>query len=521
MCLFGMDGINSYSMVGSLLAFGAVGGCYALARNVGVGRLLSLALAIAFLSQTFFAVHTKGYGAAGFGFALLPAFCVFFQHLVNQQITCSSAAKSGLLVSIVMIFFAFLDGYSFVMAVASGVAIIAAYLICENANWRRHLSSLGILASATGVAFLLYKEYVPAVGLPGYPSSEFAKYSVHIPSLFWPTTDFSILFDCFGLSERRPATTFVGAGVGNHETVFLSLTALVLAVACGFVALPRVWRTVALLLIVGGSIMAIGPVLPESNGKITESQSVSSERAPLFRMPTYPLYTSVPGLDQMRATYRWIAVVKLGLWMLVCLFCGYLASRYAHGEALAFGLVALMILEVSANPFQQWTVGERQYKMADNLQRDLVLDLTAHVPSRSKLLVLPITNDFVVHSVAAKADIYTYNVAGDKNLLIAQSQRPDAISQVAKAGPCLLNSLSAAAEKGEIDFLAFRMFDSHRGLRGWIWPPTTAEVDENQSVAMELSRHLPESLIVKGKYFWFVDARHLDQPMLKEACDAD
>ena len=518
MFLFELDSIVSYSIVGSLFAAVALLGCYLCARNLGVGRWLSVALSITFLSQTFFAVHIMGYGATGFGFVLLPAFCALFQALMKHAVTHLAIALRLALMTLIMTFFAFLDGYAFIMVLACGTAIVAGFLISEHRSWRRHLVNAGILATATGIAYVAYTTYMPSIGLPGYPLSMFAALSVHLPSLVWPTTGYSMVFDHLGLSENRPGNLFIGAGLGNHETVFLSFTSMLLALVSLFLDLPRTWKLIGLLLIVGGLIMAIGPVLAESNGVIKDSQLTTAERAPILKMPTYFLYMSAPGLDQMRATYRWIAVVKLGLWILVCLCCARLAARFAFGSILALGLTALIALESSALPNRQWLLGRGQYEMAYAMQHDLTTDINDNVPAGSKLLVLPIANDFLIHSVAARAGVYTYNVAGDKNLLIAEAGRPILVDQIVRGGSCLVNNLRLAAQDGLIDFLAIRTFDSDRRTRGWIWPPTIPEIDDNRRVASELSHAIPESLIVKGDYFWFVDARRIDAEAAPTSC---
>lgn len=519
MQLFGIDAIASYFLVGTLFAFIALFGCYWLARGIGTGKALSLALAVAFLSQTFFAIHIKGYGATGYGFALLPAFCAYFQHMTVQRVSLRIKAIFAVAMCGIMIFFAFLDGYTFVMALACGVCFTAANLFFDADNMPTHLVNICILSLASAIAFILYKAYIPSEVLPDYSLDAFATLSLHLPSLLWPTAGFSPLFDTLGLSADRDPASYVGAGLGNHETVFLSFTAIILGLVSFRTAVSNTWRAIAALMILGGFIMAVGPVIPESNG-IVGVDGVMSGRTPLMPNLAYPLYTRVPGLDQMRATYRWIAVVKLGLWILVCLVCARLARRSMGEKVLAFVLVLLLLLEGSANPFFQWTFGRQQLAMAENLRRDLVGELVEHLPPKSRLLVLPITNDFVVHSVAAAADISTYNVAGDKNLLLAESKRSDIISRIAEVGPCFLRDLVDGAQHDQIDVVAFRMFDSHRGRYGWIWPPSAAEMEENRLVALELSRNVPEAAIEKGTYFWFIDARRIDRSLINEQCES-
>lgn len=517
MRLFGVDGIASYSFTGTLFAFIALGGSYSLARALGAGRALALALAVALLSQSFYSLHIQGYGALGFGFAFLPGVCSLFHHLSWRKANLYGAIIYAAVVSVTMIFLAFLDGYTFVMALACGIAFSTSYILFDRTNAAKHFINFLIISGSSAFAYVLYSRYVPEDGLPGYPLNIFAYLSLHLPSMFRPTTGYSVLYDFLGLSVQRPPTTYVGAGLGNHESVFLTITAIALVLVSFGLRVSNVWRAVALFLIFGGLLMAIGPIVPESTGVVGTSE-MTSIRAPIATSPAYPLYTMVPGLDQMRATYRWIAVVKLGVWILVGLVCSRLSKR-GYGQAtLAFGLVVVMMAEGSASLFRQWTAGRDLLVMATNLRMDLAGELTEHLPAESKLLVLPITNDFVIHSVAAKANMLAYNVGGDKNLLIANTLRPPIISRIAEVGPCFLRDLVEGAEQGKIDAVAFRVFDSHRGRYGWVWPPTAKEVEEDSRAASELSRNVPEAAIEKGKYFWFVDARRIDRSLVTKQC---
>lgn len=517
MWVFGLDGITSYSFVATIFAFVALGGSYSLARSLGAGKAIALALAVALLSQTFFPLHMQGYGAAGFGFALLPAVCVIFHRMGLRESSLRATAIYVVLVCAAMIFLAFLDGYTFIMALACGVSFTCAYLVFDAADRIKHLVSFCILSMSAAVAYLLYRRYVPDEGLPGYPLSIFAHLSLHLPSMFRPTAGYSILYDFLGLSVKRPPASYVGAGLGNHEAVFLTITSVILGLVALRLRLSNTWRAIALLMILGGLIMAIGPVVPESTGGGGASGG-SAIRAPLMTSPAYPLYTMLPGLEQMRATYRWIAVVKLGVWILACLVCAHLFRRGLGEKVLAFVLILIIMIEGSSNPLRQWAVGRQQLAMANNLKNDLVRELVERLPAKSKLLVLPITNDFVVHSVAADADVFAYNVAGDKNLLIANSLRPRIISRIAEVGRCFLHDLLDGARQGKIDAVAFRTFDSHRGRYGWVWPPSVKEIEENRRAATALSRNVPSAVVEKGEYFWLVDARRIDKSLAKEQC---
>jgi hypothetical protein len=511
MTVLPIDGVNSYSIVGMFLSGAAVAGCFKLARTLGASIMLAMLLAIAYLSQVFFSLHIGGYGATGYGFALLPGFCFGIVATINACSSRMGVALSLAALTAVMIFLAFLDGYTFVMALACAVAVVAARVMNAPSNWRIYLTASAVIAISSGAAFALYEWYVPETAFPGYPPNIFAYLSIHIPSMLWPTQGYSMLFDQLGASVERTTKNFVGVGLGNHETVFLSISAILFSVVGLFARAPRLWKITGVLLILGGLLMAIGPVLPESSGTIDPARMEAGQRLPIFTMPTGAVY-QVPGLDQMRATYRWIAVVKLGVWMLLCLACIRLSVYDNRGKVLSMIVPILMILETSSNPVQQWQIGTHHLVMAQGIRNDLSDDLKANVPSGSKVLFLPITNDFVIHSIAGLSNIYTYNVGGDKNLLIATSQRLTSISKVAEAGPCMARNMSVAARQGELDFVALELFDGHRGVRGWVWPLSKAEIDYNTEVAGNLSKFLPPSSIKKGKYFWFVDVKALGIP---------
>src|SRR5690606_11383807 len=125
---------------------------------------------------------------------------------------------------------------------AVGVATSVGFAIIKRGERLQHLTHLAVLFVATGIAFTLFKLYVPPVALPGYPLNVFAFLSLHLPSLVWPTQGYSPLFDYFGLSAPRSGDVFVGAGVGNHETVYLTLTAILISVASLFLPLSRPWK---------------------------------------------------------------------------------------------------------------------------------------------------------------------------------------------------------------------------------------------------------------------------------------
>ena len=80
----GILGIHAYAIVGCVVAIVAGLGAYLLARKLQAGPALALLLAFGFLSQTFFSVHILGYGAMGYGVALLPAFCLLIIWMMDQ-----------------------------------------------------------------------------------------------------------------------------------------------------------------------------------------------------------------------------------------------------------------------------------------------------------------------------------------------------------------------------------------------------------------------------------------------------
>ena len=123
---------------------------------------------------------------------------------------------------------------------------------------------------------------------------------------------------------------------------------------------------------------------------------------------------------------------------------------------------------------------------------------------------MPVTNDFVVHSIAAASDIRVYNVG-------AEARWPEHVKWLRVGDECFVSHLNEAVARGLVDYVALRLFDSHRGRRGWRWPPTAEEVEENTRVAEEFVARTG-ARIVKGRYFWFIDGRSVPHVAASKQC---
>lgn len=508
-----LNGITTYSVTGFLLSMLSIAGCYSLARHLETSIPLSIILTAVLLSQVFFATHIISYGATGYGFTLLPAACALYIWFLNKN----TALKSSSLLLIVCssFFLVFLDGYSFVMAASCCLAVCIGQMI-SNRDCTKETSLRFILTIISFIAAAVaYKLYVPNETTASHSLGIFGILALDPLYLFKPTFGYSVLHDFLGSSAIPNTSKVAGLGLGNHETVFLGWSTLILA-GTGLLAKNQSKiKVTAITMIAIGFLLSLGPVGPQNNLIISQE-----EISKLAKFPAYYLY-SASGFDQMRATYRWVALIKLGIWMLTCLGCQFIAKKFTQRTAILIVGVAtvFMLLETTSPPLKHWTRGANQLEMAHHLKKELTEEIKHTIPPGSKILFLPITNDFVIHSIAAESEIYTYNVANDKNLNFAESIRPTEIKNIASVNSCFAHDIWRAHQSGLLDFVAIRNFDSHRGRFGWKWPPSQSEHNANKDFLEYAAWRIGDSSkIIRTKYFYFIDASTIDKRTSKSKC---
>jgi hypothetical protein len=426
----GLSGPWALSVVYLVLAALAVAGTVLLTRRMGVPWGWGLVAAFAFLTGPS-VLGMAGFGSTFFGMALLPAAIWAITELAGaltpRRLLASVGAAAGLIA--VNVTLLLLDGYGFVMAqVAVGLLLVAR---AGGRSAREHrFRAIVFWGIMTGAAYAIYHvTFADAGGSATSPIDLFRAMGADVVSLVVPST--SIWWG----SGTYPAVLW-GDGT-NSTSNYLGVVAVLLAVAGGVLAWRRdrrqaIWVVIAIVALA----MALGPSLkidavrgPLAVPVTPESYNMPASDATLT-LPTQWLYEHVPGLDLMRATYRWLVLTRLALVVLGALALASLARRGARGVVAAVLVAVLGLVELAPNlpnRFSAMAETARDYRQFD---AEVVRPLDAATPDWSRVLFLPNAaggNDFLAVRIAAGAHLWTYNAGGDKSLVVARAGWPQVI----------------------------------------------------------------------------------------------
>jgi hypothetical protein len=255
--------------------------------------------------------------------------------------------------------------------------------------------------------------------------------------------------------------------------------------ACAALALahlvrgPR--RAPVVALAVAGAIalvLAIGPAF--KTGQVAAvapgavSYSMPAGLAP--ELPWDRLFTALPGLKDMRATYRWFAVTRFALVFLAGLCVAGLLSRpRRRTRALGLLLAAACAAELAPNlPLMAGHYGEA-YRAQQGFRRDVVAPLRRDTRRGERDFLLSddgTHNDYLANYLVSLAGVRSYNVGGDKNALISLPAWPPDVK--ALEGPGVPpDAVARALADHQVDAVVAPFF--HLAQSSYHWPALPAE----------------------------------------------
>ncbi|MYL25273.1 MULTISPECIES: hypothetical protein [Halomonadaceae] len=414
------DAYSAMAAVWLLLSFYAA---MKISYLFGSGFYRAILAGVVWLTMPVVWAHA-GYAMLSLGFALLPlyfwaAIKLFLQHQQNN----SSFFVRSLFYCLVCILAVFMDGYSFMMfACGSSFLVISRFIL--NPEDRAYLlkRAVWIHVAGFGIAYLLYALYIGKTQFQAYPMDFFRGWGADLIFFALPTQGIHWIPDLLGLSVTRSGNEYFGDSSVWKTTFSLPIF---LAAFWIWVKIKKSQRIVTGFLVIAlfGFYMSLGPSLKVASVKQSEDlgRSMPSEEAVV---PTGSSLLSgyLPGFQNMRASYRWIALGVLGAWLL--LVCGISSNRKdvsTISMALAFGVVVLNIPDVQSR--YQSSVSNREALISAH--NDLVGSLDNTLRENERVVFLPYRNDFMVNYLAGALDIYTYNIGGDKNLSQASKHWPE------------------------------------------------------------------------------------------------
>lgn len=489
---------DAYTISAAVMLTVALFGGYALLRRLGSGRIVAIATAVVYLvSPTILGL--RNFGGTFFGFALLPAYAAA-DLLMIESLQSRSRRSMFVIIPLfaaVRLFALFMDGYSFM---ASGLVSIFLWVDWGLRSrglspWRR-IAGLSLPLWVNALAVILYTLHASAhYGRPQLPV--FRALGLDLVTLWLPrgATWFS---QEIGWIDR---TVYWGDG-SNYSFNYIGF-ACVLLVVLYLVFKPRCSRAIA----IGAAglvalVLALGPALKineESPGREGRERYYMPEGlAP--ELPWSDMFTTVPGLSSMRATYRWFGVTRMALIVMAGLGVSALAGkgRLTRVTAATLGLVA--VIELAPDYLRQAAVYRDGRTQMEAFSHEVQADLVKATDRGDRAFFLSYDgyhNDWLVNYLAPAAGLKTYNAGGDKNHALASQQWPPGVSALART-PGDADALEEAFESADLDVVVAPFF--HPGRDAAHWPPS----DEGRAAAeAEFSDLLTDSRFDVVRRPWF------------------
>lgn len=460
--LLPLSGIDSYGLTSMIFLTFAFWGAVGLSRRFGAGRVLSYVMAASYLSSPFLILHAS-YAALAYGMAMLPAYA--YLTLVCFSVVMDTAARPrkrflhGLGFIAGVVFALFLDGYTYVMFFVLGIFFVVHASLGNGAATRLPLARLAwagaLYVLAFGTAYVLMKAYVPALDELRLQNADvFRSMGLDLYFVLHPGSGVHWLANSFGLTVEYDAGRHYGdASLAIGSYLGLSLVILLLGLFHSRLA-PR-WRGLAVLLLAFSFLLSLGPSLKydarrldvDVPGKPINQYHMPRE-AGVFDFGLDRAYESVPGIKNMRATYRWHALTLFFIWFLAVAFLARLNEDGRRG--LMFALLLVYVIDRVPDPFFVIDRARKYHAYAETMTRDVILEMGKYLKPGEIIYFWPSGNDFFANYAASMLGVRAYNVGGDKNMDIARAHWPIELLAV-EQGECLTGNLHALAGSGRLD----------------------------------------------------------------------
>lgn len=430
-----------------------------------------------------------GYGSLQLGFMLLPCY-VLADHMFLAGLRrrrWPGTAAAAITVVAVRVFAILTDPYSFVMSL---VLIGVMYLVwlVRRIRERAAAAQIGLAVGTAAVsvvtAYLCYTRLLGTSSFTRMPIDFFRGQGVDLYVQVVPPANLWFA-DLLGLHHHLTAYQAYSDGP-NITQVFVGWVLLTAAVA-GAVLLVREgrWRRpLAVGLLAAGAfgfVLALGPSLrvgdfragrgaggiPSFNDYLMPARDATAPTGLVW------IYGHVPGIDMMRALYRWELLPRLALIALAVVAIAALARR--GRTVLAVVVAVLLVVEAMPNPVAAHRAGVRNLATVASFDVDVTSPLsTALRPGERVLLVNPVPgqtgpNAFLANWLCPQLRVRCYNVGGDKAGDLARPRQPPAALDAIGRPKDLLADIDALFAAGQVDAVVLIYFDLRAGA--YSWPP--------------------------------------------------
>jgi hypothetical protein len=377
--------------------------------------------------------------------------------------------------------------------------------------WRTAAGPSAAYAGSTLAAYLVYQAYVPGGDYVRSSIDLVRAMGLDLVTLVQPSAQEWWAH----LTGHTLDTTRLWGDGSNATGNYLGFFCLGLA----FVALLRHrsrQRRIVLGLLgcfVVGLVMSLGPSLkvddrrPPLSGEISYASYLMPPSSATIGLPTGVLHDKAPGVNQMRAAYRWFLLSR---WALISLGAMGLQSLVANSrqrgglarQAVPLAIGVLAFVELMPNPAHVVS----KYRSQDRARQamtDVAADVRRAIPAGSVVVFAPgtgIGDDTIGSFIVPSAHLRTYDIGDDKTLAISRPRWPAEV-QLLLAGRDPVRSLSAVLHKHEADAVVIPRFDPRWSAYGW--PPALAYQQRGDEFARRVASATGLHL-VRYQFFYVV-----------------
>jgi hypothetical protein len=472
--------------------------------TVGLCRRLAAASYLGVAAGALYLVSPTIVGLGGFtstlwGFVLLPTALEIDLRFYEIWQDGDWRKRSALMIGWIVAKSALLltDGYAFVVCATVAGIVLLSWALVSRQLARAKLTAVVVFALSNGIAYVVYKKLLgQGTDLQKSSPNLFRAMGLDLTSLLRPTG-----FWWLGSHGYATQLGSLWGDTSNALYNYVGYFCVILALV-GIVLLRRN-RFVAPLLValVVTFIFSLGPSLKIGNHRVTPPPgqvgnlySMPAEAA-TASLPTAPLFRSVPGMDIMRATYRWFGGTRLILIVLATGGVGELnrRSRGRRGalvrQTAVFALGTLAVLELVPAPRALRNV----YLANHNIQGQVdvvAAELDASLGDGERVAFVSLVpgsfpNDYLAPYISAQASIRTSNLATDKSVKALLDRWPKPIHSL-MLGIDVDGSARASLQQHLTDAVVVPYFD----LRGWVQNPSFPSRGHRLAQTLKRDPHL-------------------------------
>jgi hypothetical protein len=515
----GMHPADAYSAIaGAWLSF-AFWGAYRLARRHDVEFGLALLLAVFWITVPMIWAHAA-YATLSLGIALIPLYILATDTLMDTGISRSAKLIRSTAYFLLAVAAVFMDGYSFIMFfIAAAITLLVRFT--KSATKRSHLVffTAPVMATSFAACYFLYRLYVGKLPLEPESLDVFRGWGVDLSFLIWPTQGSNLVADAIGLGAPRTTANYFG------DTSVWESTFMLPTLGLGFWAWLKLRKTheITHLTIIAlfAMYMAMGPsvkILSERIPGAPAERIYGAMPVTFARMRTGSSIISrlVPGLNNMRASYRWGALGSGALWLMFVTYAGTRAPRKSSVVYLIVTAATLLNLPHIVDRFKMGVAARDTLVQAEE---QLGKDLRGGVNKEELIAFLPFRNDFAIGYVVAREGLHSFNAAGDKNLMLAVKHWPSILKMFAvdTMDASFTDRIMLILFNRQVDVVAIPRADGPWGDH--FWPCVTSSLDQSSPNApttcgdgadaavakvIETLRNDTHFVIDSREYFWLI-----------------